>query len=467
MKQKLSYLRNNPLLIFLIIWYLAAWSWAFTTDSLDLAGSKAVAMSIATWVVIFNVFISTYIVRRFFKYLQKRFVGYKNWQILVLGLPLFALMDFLISWFTAVIWLGPQGSIDNVLPLSSPALLLINTPFGFAARLVGFYGLAAFFWLTLFMIVNKKYRIYSLACVGLLTILSVAGWQLYKTPNGSTVKATIISENLNNHVGVIQGRDSDLVVFPEYGLDDTDGDDWQTRIAKTNGDNKTYFLGSKQVFDKRPSGHLNVLMFGNSESGPTLEQDKYRLIPGGEDLGYIIRTALRATNQKGTLDYFSYAKMVNKGEKPLQPLRMDQSTLIGSAVCSSIIAPKDYQDFASKGATIFTNSASLTIFQGSRVFAWQQKSLARFMAVSNSRYFLQSANAASAYLLDNNGKQLAEVRGIEAKDVVAINNSQKTPYTYVGEILAFLGFTVAIAWLIQFLGKRKRIKRKVSISRKR
>lgn len=451
MKQKFKQIIDNPLVVLLCLWYAFAWSWAFITDSLDLAGSKPVAMAIATWVVVFNVAISAYIVVRTFRFLRHKFTAYNPWLVMVFGLPLFALMDFAISWLTAIIWIGPEGSIDNVLPLSSPALILVNTPFGYASRIVGFYGLAAFFWLTVFLLVDKKRRIYSLACLGILAGLSLAGWGLYKTPNGSTVRATIISENLNEHVGVMQNRDSELIVFPEYALDEITNDNLQNRLDKNQDESKTFFLGSQQVRDHRPAGHLNVLLFGNSEEGITRTQEKHRLIPGGEDLAYTARVALRASNQRSTLDYFSYAKMVNKGPYPLQPLKIDESTILGSAVCSSIIAPKDYQTFAAQGATLFTNSASLTIFRGSRVFAWQQKSLARFMAVANSRYFLQSANAASAYMLDNNGKQLAEVRGIEAKDVIAINNTKKTPYTYIGEVLVASGLLIVAVWLLKLL----------------
>ncbi len=458
MKQKLQQKIRHPYVWLLCIWYTLAWSWAFVTDSLDLAGSKPVAMAVAAWVVLFNVAISSYIVVRTFRFLRHKFKAYNPWLVIAIGLPLFALMDFAVSWLTAIIWIGPEGSVDNVLPLSSPALILINTPFRFAARIVGFYGLAAFFWLTVFLLIHKRWRVYSLVSIALLATLSGIGWRFYKNPNGSKVTATIVSENLDDHVGVMQNRDNDLVVFPEYGLDKIGNSNLQDRLGKNQDGSKTYFLGSQEVKDSSPTGHLNVLIFGNSEDGIASAQEKHRLIPGGEDLGYIARIALRATNQKGTLDYFSYAKMVIKGPRPLQTLSVDESTVLGSAVCSSIIASKDYQTFAAQGATLFTNSASLTIFRGSRVFAWQQKSLARFMAIANSRYFLQSANAATAYVLDNNGKQIAEVRGTEAKDVTAHNNSQKTPYTYVGEWLVATGLLIVFGWLIKVLHDRNKKK---------
>ena len=85
------------------------------------------------------------------------------------------------------------------------------------------------------------------------------------------------------------------------------------------------------------------------------------------------------------------------------------------------------------------------------------------MAVANSRYFLQSANAATAYALDNNGKQIAEVRGIEAKDVIVRNNTQKTFYTYAGDWLVAIGMLIVAGWL---LVKLKNLNKKKPKSKK-
>lgn len=453
--ENLRLLIKRPYVALLCVWCVFAWSWAFFTDSLDLAGSKVVAMVIAFFVVLLNVAISVNVAVRVFRYLKVKLKNSSHWLFLSIALPIFALMDFLISWLTAIIWLGPQGSIDNVLPLSSPALILINTPLRYASRIVGFYGLAALFWLIVFCLIYKNYRKHLKLSCALIIIITLVGWLLYNNTNGRDVKASIISETLSTRVGDMANRGSELVVFPEYGLDETAGIKYRTRLTENKDGSKTYFVGSRQVFDERPSGHLNVLMFGNSQQGTTHEQNKYRLIPGGEDLGYVVRTGLRATNQKATLDYFSYAKMVNKGEKPLIPEKIDDQVILGVAVCSSIISPKDYQGFANQGATLLINSASLSIFQGSRVFAWQQKSLARFMAVANSRYFLQSANAASAYMLDNNGKQKVEVRGVEAVDVIAKTNTKKTVYTIFGDYLVVIGLLIVAGWSAIWLQKRR------------
>lgn len=465
--KKFHRLTKQPAIIALVVWFSLAWSWTFFTDSLDLAGSKSQGLILAAIISAINVAISVLVIWKAIRIAQWIFKQYSPPKALVLSLGTFALADFLVSWLSTIIWLGPEGRIDNILPLSSPTLVIINTPLGFASRLVGFFGLGAFVWLLLFLLWNKPYRKLAAIPAGLLLVLSLSGWIAYKTPDSSTFTAKIISEALDNRVPTIDARNTELTIFPEYGLDEITNEKLGERIIMNDPSDsrERYFLGSEQVNPQDPNGpdvkagHLNRLLFGNTIAGYTYKQDKYRLIPGGEDLAYTVRLGLRATNQKATLDYFSYAKGTLRGSTPLAPFRISESTLVGAAVCSSIIAPQDYRKFAKEGSTVFTNSASLTIFKGSPIFAFQQKSLARFMAVANSRYFLQSANSARAYALDNNGKTIAEGSGSQVLDVTAQNNTKRTIYTLTGEWLVYLGVIAAI-WLVYLTKLRGVVKHK-------
>ncbi len=473
-------LKKHPVLLTLVTWFSVMWSWSFFTDSLELANSKSQGLILAFVVVAINVAVSTVIVWYSLKYIAKIHVHFGTKKFLLLGLPLFALTDFLVCWGTTIIWLGPQGNVDNILPMGSLSLLLIRTPLAFAARFVGFYGLAAIAWLTLYLAFQPAIheelgvkaqkakhktlvssRRYVLVPLFLAVIGATVGWYVYKTPDGVPIKATLISETLTRRVRAIDPKDIDLVVFPEYGLEKITNDNLKERVGRTKGEqHPVYFLGSEQIFTDGTSGHRNNMMFGNTTDGILERQDKYRLIPGGEDLPYVLRVIFRLTGQRSTLDYFTYAKSVIKGEQQLQPFVINDKIRVAAAVCSSIIAPQDYRAFARSGATIFTNSASLSTFKGSRLFAWQQKSMARFMAIANSRYFLQSANAASAYALDNNGNQLAETRDVSSTQLVAVTNSKKTVYTHVGEWLVYLGILIAVGYLIVY--RRKNLQKSLS-----
>jgi hypothetical protein len=453
LQKLLQRMKRNRITILLSLWFSSMWSWILFTDTLDLAGNKRQGLIIGILVLVINVALSVFIMRKMITAMDRIFTVYSPYIALALGIPLFALADFLIAWIPALLWIGPQGRFDSILPMSTPTLIFINSPLAFSSRIIGFFGIGGIVWLIAYLISKKRFRMYAIIPTAFLCIISVIGWVMWRSPNGTTFTASVVSESLNQRVDPINTKGTNLIIFPEYGLDKITNENLEDRLNTTT-DRATYFLGSHEFLPKDRVGHFNRLLYGNSKDGIILSQDKYRLIPGGEDLPYILRTGLRASNQKGTLDYFSYAKGTLKGPSQLKMLRMPDGTVVGAAVCSSIIAPEDYRYFARNGATIFSNSASLTIFKGSPLFSWQQKSFAKFMAISNSRYFLQSANSARAYILDNNGKTLAETTGFNVINARVKNNTQKTLYTYIGEHLVVFGAILSLILLLQYMRSR-------------
>ncbi len=456
MLRKIKQSKKHPFLIATILWYFLFWFWAFQTDILDLAGSRIVGWALAIFIVSANVALSVFIMKKSVSRINRVYKKLPKYYSVPIIIILFSAVDFFIAWLPAAIWLGPQGRIDSILPLSSPALLLINTPLVFASRLIGYFGLAGLFWSFVYLFIYKKQKLIGLIPVFVLCLLSLSGWLLYRTPNGSSFKTRIISETLVDRIPPINAKDEKLVIFPEYGLEQIDNKNLKDRIT-SSPETKTYFLGSEQVYSQAYVGHINRMVFGNTTEGINQHQDKYRLIPAGEDMPFILRTLLRATNQVDTLNYFSSAKGVIKSNQQLVPFVIDKDTRVAAAVCSSIISPSDYRQFTASGATVLTNSASLTTFKGSRLFAWKQKSLGRFMAVANSRYFLQSANSASAYAFDNNGKKLVQVYGKNSAEVNVINNTRKIVYSYIGEWMVYIGFTFTAVYLGFYL-KNKYLK---------
>jgi len=453
-KLVIAWLKKNDIKLALTIWYGFSWSWVLFTDTLDLAGNKKQGFILAVIILSINVALSVFVMLKMVKLVQLILKKHSTAVAIIIALPLFAFADFLTAWVPAFFWIGPEGRLDSILPLSSGSLLAINSPFVYASRLVGFFGLGGFVWLIIFLLWNRSLRKYIVIPSIALAGLSIIGWIVWHIPKGTQFTAVTISESLNERVSSINADKAQLVVFPEYGLDNITNNNLGQRLT-ADQNSKSFFLGSLQIFPQNKVGHLNRLIYGNTQEGITFKQDKYRLIPGGEDLPYLLRLGLRATNQKSTLDYFSYAKGTLKGPSQLEMLKLPNDTIVGAAVCSSIISPEDYRYFAKSGATIFTNSASLTIFKGSPLFSWQQKSFAKFMAVSNSRYFLQSANSARSYVLDNNGNTLAEANGQKVLTVQVQNNTKKTLYTHLGEYLVLIGFCIVLWQLIKKVIKWK------------
>ncbi len=426
------------------------------TDSLDLAGNKRQGLIIAGITLIINVIISLLLLRQAIR-LADRLVGLLGvLKSIILLVPLFAFADFIVAWLLALLWAGPQGQLDSMLPIGSVSFLVLRTPLIFASRLIGFFGLAGFAWTALYLVTNKKFRKFTLLPLVGLVFFSLVGATVFYTKGVQQFRATLVSETLTQRVPSIRPTDQKLVLFPEYGLDEIHQANINDRIRKDSTLPKTYFIGSTQVYKRNQQGHENRLLFGNTQTGFTNAQNKYRLIPAGEDAPYIMQLGLRATGQVGTLEYFEFSKSVIKGKHQLQNYDLRDGVVLGAAVCSSIIAPQDYRHFTKSGATVLANSASLKPFGGSRLFAWMQQSMGRFMAVSNNRYFLQSANSASAYAYNNNGKLLGQQYGVATLTTNFSPISQRTLYTMVGEWMVWLGASVVLALKIMPRFSKKR-----------
>lgn len=441
-----------PILI-LLCWFSFFWSWSFATDSISLAGSHLQGIVLKVIVMFANVSISFLIAWQTYKWLVKLYDNKNPYLATLIALPILALADFLVAWLVAFFWIGPEGTVSSVLPLASPSILLINTPLGFSSRLIGFYGMAAFFWLILFLLTRKKCRHIALILFISLSLISFTGALLYKNVNGSELRTIIISETIDDRNEPIKSDTADLIVFPEYGLHKINNDNLKDRLISS--DKQQYFVGSDQVKPEGSTRYYNRMLFGEGEKGMLQEQYKHRMIPGGEDLPYIMKGILLGLKQNSVIEYFDVSKYIVKGPNQLEPIQINDQLVLGSALCSSIISPEDYRELANNGSTILTNSASLSTFSGSSLFTWQQKSLGKFMAIANSRYFVQSANASTAYAIDNNGNVIEEIKDINMKEISVFNNSKKTPYTIFGEALVVSGALIVI---MLFANKAYRLK---------
>ncbi len=424
------------------------WSWLFLIDDARLLGSKFVAAAVMIIVFVVIVAISVFIFWRTIKYLQKNVKHSKNGWVIVKIFFVWAFAEWLVSWLVAVVWMGHNGSWDNILPFSSLTPWLMWTPLRFVTRFVGYYGLSSAVVTGIFVISSKNLRRYGVAYGVVVLLLTTASWGLYARPNGQEIKATIVAEWLGYPTKVVT-NDSKLVVVPEYGLDRYTTKNISTRF---DTDKKVYFVGSRQT--SNPHGFTNTLVFGSNQQGFIREQQKSRLIPGGEYLSLPVEIMLRVYSPNTYTD-FQVRRAVIKGSGKGEPFVINDGLILGSAACSSIIAPEDYRQLTNQGATLLTNSSSLEIFRGSRLFNWQHRGLAKFMAVANARPFLQSSHNWPAFALDHNGQQLAEIQPVNSKQVTVTTNNRKTPYTVLGEWPVVIGAVWLGYDLMQRYKKRK------------
>ena len=330
------------------------------------------------------------------------------------------------------------------------------TPVRFLSRFVGYYGVSAVMVTGIAVIALKKTRKHAITYWGIVFVVTVLGWAFYKTPDGQATKTTIVAETLEQKLPV-KTNGSTLVVLPEYGLDDSLPTDKSQRFSPTK--DTYYYVGSKQTPVR--NGHTNVLIFGNSQKGNVQYQPKNRLIAGGEHLpfwGEMIMYVFFSS----TLSDFQARREVVRGDKPIQPYRINQNLVVGAEVCSSIMSTRDYRQLTKKGSTVLTNSASLEIFEGSRLFRWQQRGLGTFMATANARPFLQSTNHWPAYVVNQNGDYIAQTVPVSQLQANITPNRRKTLYTYLGEWLAVVGGACVLYDYVQ-----KRLKRRILNQKKR
>lgn len=437
-------LLTKPCLVKFLLrfWFSVNWSWVLFTDSAKLAGSQATGFIFAVFFFVAVVSISTLVMWQCLRMLNRICRKHKQWVTILLIVPVFATADFLVSWLTTIIWFGPQGSFDSIAPVGSPTLLLVHTPLKFAARILGFYGLSAIAWSAIYVASRKPLRRYLPHFSAGVVLVTLLGWGLYHAPAGHAYPVKVVAENLQKRIPAVHPGKAELIVFPEYGFDDITNDNLTSRIVGTNS--RTNFIGSKQVGRPDLTGHINRMVVGNTRDGITRTQDKHRLIPNGEDASYVGRFLMHVTGQEVALDYFSLNRQVIKGSQQLTPIKLSKDITLGSAICSSITVPDDYRDLTRAGATLLTNSASLDIFSGSRIFAWQQKSLASFVAVSNARPFIQSANDAASFVLSSNGETVSERKAPGVLDSTVVTNSRLTLYARTGEWLVVAGMMALV-----------------------
>lgn len=449
--KKVRELLNKKLVLYssVVFLCLVSWSWVLFTKVTDMSSSPALGYAIAAVAVLINTAVSSYILIKAIQYLQK-IQKPGVWFVFKVG-AVWAFVEFAVAWLTSLLWLGKDGSIDTLEPFVTLTHPAINTPLIFASRFVGFFGLSAILAMLIYCALSKTHRKYFAPILLGSILLSSLGWILYKTPHGQPVSVTVASQNLSAPQPVT--TNADLLVVPEYGLEDVTNENLPQHIKRDKA-GETFFVGSTQVVDNSTSH--NLITFGSTQKGITHQHPKTRLVPGGEYIPYPVEIPLRLFHANGPLINFAVARAVEKGKQPIKPYVFNQNLVLGSAVCSSIIATEDYRKLSAEGATVLTNSASLGIFKGSPIFTWQHTNLARFMATANARPFVQSSFNGKSFIIDQNGKILASRLPVGTIERSITTNNQRTPYTIIGEWVVLIGGIWVLVDIVKYFKRRQK-----------
>ncbi len=432
-------------IVFLSFLLSLSWSWIFFIDATKITSSSFVAGLTAIVSFALTVGLSVTIFYLGTRYLYREYKKQKKPSPLLLFkvFVVWAFLEWLVALAIGLLWAGRNSSLDTVVPFGSLTPILMYTPLGLLTRFLGYHGLSALVATLFVALIAKPYRRHAAMIASIMVVLSASSWFIYKTPNGRPADVLIVSEKLGEPQKIT--TDAELIVMPEYGLDNVTDETISERIDSTSGNNVA-FVGSKQYSNEK--GVQNVLIFGSTKTGLTKEQAKTRLVPAGEYLPYSVEFLLRATQQTGILAEFEFSRAVVRGNESIKPFYIDKELVVGAEACSSIIAAEDYRKLVNQGATLLTNSASLEIFSGSAVFTAQHKGMARFMATANTRPLIQSAMDGPAFVLDHNGKLITETLPVSTQQVDIHTNTKRTPYSILGDWAVLIGWFVLVLPLL-------------------
>ena len=190
------------------------------------------------------------------------------------------------------------------------------------------------------------------------------------------------------------------------------------------------------------------IFFYDTRQGLVAVRDKQLLIPAGEYIPYLVQFPLVLFGLEEQIVYFNSRRALHKGED-ISIRKLDsRERPEGVLLCSAVVAPGLWRKLASESAQIFVNIASLSPFQRSPLLIGQIESHIRFFAVSNDRWFVQSANGGFAYIIDNKGI-IQEKNSIFGNAVLTGEveyRQTQTPFSRLGDwpvvisLLFFLAF---------------------------
>ncbi|MEI6480948.1 MAG: hypothetical protein WCO19_01445 [Candidatus Saccharibacteria bacterium] len=351
---------------------------------------------------------------------------------IIVALPfVWALSEIFRSYTFAIASYGPGGHISPNFNFGSLGLALASTPFAYASRFVGLYGLtvlAVLINISIYVLLTKKYR-YACILIAVPVLLSVAGYTLYRSSNDQ-IKAGVVHLGRDDFLRKWEiekpNKDTDLLVMPEYSefFKNPDYD----RLLKNHAPNALVITsietGGKG--DKR-----NTLKFYSHAKGTIDQQDKTYLIPSGEYIPYVMTASLKLFKMQDVLDNFNQTQRIIKGNTPEKVVSANNIT-VGAIACSGVTNYSEYARLSRNGAQVLTSSASLSFLQNASLYHVQEKYFTRFHAIANQKPFIQSARSDESYVLNSNGNELIKTSGNSKLMTIDIaSNTHKTPYSYV------------------------------------
>ena len=337
------------------------------------------------------------------------------------------------------------------------------TPLVYLSRLVGMFGLSfvvVMIGVSIYWIIKKQYKlpVIILSIISLVTFISWIAWRVPVNSKQIQVGYVQLAQNFDNYENgdsyfdelsnMVKNRSTknDILVLPEYSnfFVDTGKSYLAHQIAgDVTSDDGLIITSVSNDVDSHT--HKNRLEIYNPKGEVVTTQDKTFLIPIGEYLPNLVVGLYKLGGMNQALKMHEDARIVAQGTDPNKPITV-RGISLASLACSGAITPELYRGLVNGGAEIMTNSASLGAFTDATLYHAQSRQFAHFMAVANSRPFVQSAGGAYSFVIDNNGDFVSQTDNLGTNyDSVTLQvTKSKTPYTVLGEWVIFFSLSAVL-----------------------
>lgn len=434
----------KSLIFFFMPFHAVVMIWILESDISGVASLSKLGTTIAatfSWILIVTVMTLAIIPLALGVYYFKKYQSKPNHLVQYVAVfSLWLVCEFLRSIAFAVVSYGAGGTISDTWNFGSLGLSFTNSPLAFSGSVVGLYGLSAIVLLiaiALYEIIILQKRAHALVIVLSISILVSVSYMLYLNTNDTkSIDVSVLSlrdtSAVSSDISIdpLIGSQKDLIVLPEYSYAYT-----SNKVVSESYINTRLAPGgvSVDVDAGDQEDWYGTLQFRNREEITLGSQTKELLIPTGEYLPFLYKGIFAILGQSKLASDFENNRTLKKGSPP-QVFTTDSVT-IGPVACSGILSREAYRTLARNGAEVFTNSASLTIFSGSRAYFDQSLMMAKFHSIANHRPFIQATRAAPSFALNSDGTFALKPAKItnQFSDVNVQTSSTKTIYTVLGE----------------------------------
>ncbi len=397
-------------------------------------------------------------------------INFTQKRIFLVLPALWVVCEFLRSWLFSAISLGPNTTLGPHWNFGDLGFAASVTPLVFISRFVGLYGLGFIVIvvnLCIFWLIQKRWKL-PLLILSAIIITTLLGYVVYQKPSGSQVEvgALQLGKNEDLQIGSIPYHEAlaniapekslDVIVLPEYSeiFQETAREKDKNNLTTIAMSNDTPVITSVQSVSGSKNYNTVVVYKPNGEE--LYRHNKQFLVPIGEAMPYAYTYLFKLIGQGKVIDGTASAREVSKGDTPAEPFSVNNIKL-GLQACSGAISPELYRDLVRQGATLLTNSASLSIFYSAPTYHQQAQQMARFMAVANARPFAQATDGSYSFIIDSNGNWIVKSGRINLELIRAKIqlNTHNTLYSVLGEWVILISIIIISGQIVALTRKQK------------